>query len=377
MIKDLIKMANHFDKIGLSKQADIIDILIKKIASEDNEEEIVKRLCQNYLNDMEEEYSNESLFGREDSDQSGGAWEVEPTVASAWIRYSYLPEMQDAVGKLCQERPDKCLELKLNEVREYNNLSTKAVALDEVKRDILSLEEYRSSPFFDELVSRFSDGYKFLDFLKAFCNKDWAQEYIITGLRNIHNPVYLLLNLSDLGCTSIRESLIDVIKNKSFVAREDYLLFVEHSDDPLLSDVREILLNKGINQVLRGKFHFSSIKPFFYKDWSAPIIIDALKSSRQLNFLSIEEFEDDFVNKDIDMALIYIKLIFEAGDDLDKRMNFKIYELRSESPNLSGQERSRYKAICNAIGQYYTSSNSIPEVKEATLKRLKNLKKYF
>ena len=31
MIKDLIKMANHFDKIGLSKQADIIDILIKKL----------------------------------------------------------------------------------------------------------------------------------------------------------------------------------------------------------------------------------------------------------------------------------------------------------------------------------------------------------
>jgi hypothetical protein len=374
MIKDLIKMANHFDKIGLSKQADIIDILIKKIASKDNEEEIVKRLCQNYLNDTEDEYSNESLFGGEEWDQSGGVWEIEPTVASAWIRYSYLPEMQDAVRKLCQEQPNKCLELKLNEIGEYNNLSTKAVALDEVKRDILSLEKYRSSPFFDELVSSVNR-YKFLDFLKAFCNKDWAQEYIITELRTINNKIYLLLNLSDLGCTNIRESLIDVIKNQRFVLREDYWLFVEHSDDSLLSDVRESLLNKAINQVQRGTFRFSSIKPFCYKDWSAPIIIDALKSSR-LDIPSIETFEDDFVNKDIDMALIYIKLIFEAGDDLDKNLSFEIYEGKSKSPDLSGQERSRYKAICNAIGEYYTSGNSIPEVKEAALKRLKNLKKY-
>lgn len=379
MIKELIKMANHFDKIGLSKQADIIDILIKKIASEDNEEEIVKRLCQNYLNDMEDEDSNESLFGREEWDQNGGHWEVDPTVASAWIRYSYLPEMQDAVRKLCQEKPDKCLELKLNEVGEYNDFATKAVekelALKEVSRDILSLEKYRSSPFFDELVTSASR-YWFLNFLKAFCNKDWAQEYIAKGLRDIGDPIRLLLNLNDLGCTNIRESLIDVIKNNRFIRGEEYLLFAEHSDDPLLSDLRENILNKAIRKVQRGDFRFSIIKQFCYKDWSAPIIIDAIKSSR-LDIPSIEIFEDDFVNKDIDMALIYIKLIFEAGDDLDKHLSFEIYKDKSESPSLSEKERGRYKALCNAIGQNYPSSNSTSEVKEATLKRLKNLKKYF
>lgn len=42
MIKELVKIANRLDKIGLSKQSDIIDILIKKIASEDNEKEIAE-----------------------------------------------------------------------------------------------------------------------------------------------------------------------------------------------------------------------------------------------------------------------------------------------------------------------------------------------
>lgn len=313
MIKDLIKVANHFDKIGLSKQADYVDNLIRKIASENNEEEIVKRLCQNYLSDMEDEDSNESLFGREEWDQNGGHWEVEPTVASAWIRYSYLPEMQDAVRKLCQERPDKCLELKSNEVGEYNDFATKAVekelALKEVSRDVLSLEKYHSSPFFDELVDSASR-YKFLDFLKAFCNKDWAQEYIIERLKSV-DLLRFLLNLNNINpdCANIRENLVDAIKNQSFITADDYWLFVEHSDNPLLFDVKKSLLNKTINQIKRGRFRFSTIKPFCYKDWSAPIIIDAIKSSQiDIPIDSIEEFEDDFANKDIDMALVYIKL---------------------------------------------------------------------
>lgn len=62
---------------------------------------------------------------------------------------------------------------------------------------------------------------------------------------------------------------------------------------------------------------------------------------------------------------------------MDKHLNFEIYKDKSESPSPSEKERGRYKALANAIGQNYSSSNSTSEVKEATLKRLNNLKKYF
>jgi len=46
MLKDLVKMASKLDALGLSKEADVIDTLIRKIASKEDD-------LQSYMRDSE------------------------------------------------------------------------------------------------------------------------------------------------------------------------------------------------------------------------------------------------------------------------------------------------------------------------------------
>jgi hypothetical protein len=85
MLKDLIKIANHLDKIGHSREANTIDLLIRKIASEDNfEMDLFNRAKKITYNELDSWIDRlESIYGDEESpydqfdiDIEGEEWTV-------------------------------------------------------------------------------------------------------------------------------------------------------------------------------------------------------------------------------------------------------------------------------------------------------------
>ena len=60
MLKDLVKMASKLDALGLSKEADVIDNLVRKIASREDE-------LQSYMSDSCLLYTSPSPRDRQKS----------------------------------------------------------------------------------------------------------------------------------------------------------------------------------------------------------------------------------------------------------------------------------------------------------------------
>lgn len=76
MLKELIKFANHLDKKGLRKEADILDKVIKRYAQEEPETlglQIMTSLC-NYLGSL---YKTNCSFEFSSKDESGTNYQVE------------------------------------------------------------------------------------------------------------------------------------------------------------------------------------------------------------------------------------------------------------------------------------------------------------
>lgn len=92
MIKDLINIANTLDKRGLTKEADILDILIKKVASKEYEiyEDNLKIFENPGLNKMDVirayEQAHEEFFGSNDGLVVLDAeWNSSPTTHAHYI----------------------------------------------------------------------------------------------------------------------------------------------------------------------------------------------------------------------------------------------------------------------------------------------------
>jgi hypothetical protein len=92
MIKDLINIANTLDKRGLTKEADILDILIKKVASKEYEiyEDKLKIFENPGLNKMDVirayEQAHEEFFGSNDGLVVLDAeWNSSPTTHAHYI----------------------------------------------------------------------------------------------------------------------------------------------------------------------------------------------------------------------------------------------------------------------------------------------------
>ena len=92
MIKDLINIANILDKRGLIKEADILDILIRKVASKEYEsyQEDLKVFENPGLNKMDVikayEQANEEFFGSNDGlIVLDAEWNSSPTTHAHYI----------------------------------------------------------------------------------------------------------------------------------------------------------------------------------------------------------------------------------------------------------------------------------------------------
>jgi hypothetical protein len=84
MLKDLVKMASKLDALGLSKEADVIDTLIRKIASREDE-------LQSYMSDPG--------YGMNRDDMEGDLSDVDPENLSPEDLLSSIEESEDTSGE--------------------------------------------------------------------------------------------------------------------------------------------------------------------------------------------------------------------------------------------------------------------------------------
>lgn len=106
MIKDLIKVASELDKLGLIKEANIIDLLIKKIASGD--EVTFNDTSEMMIGEVSSSISEEEIAERAESIndlplrfRSSTVQEIEavrdaqPRTDEAYLRSTYYPGWKD------------------------------------------------------------------------------------------------------------------------------------------------------------------------------------------------------------------------------------------------------------------------------------------
>ena len=93
MLKDLVKMASKLDALGLSKEADVIDNLVRKIASREDE-------LQSYMSDSEYGMNMGS------ADMEGDLSDVDPEDLSPEDSLNYREGDEDTSG----ETPEDVLE---------------------------------------------------------------------------------------------------------------------------------------------------------------------------------------------------------------------------------------------------------------------------
>lgn len=98
MLKDLVKMANKLDALGLSKEADVIDNLVRKIASREDE-------LQSYMSDSEYGMS----MGTADADMEGYLSDVNPEDLSGEDSLNFDEGDEDTSG----ETPEHVLEARM------------------------------------------------------------------------------------------------------------------------------------------------------------------------------------------------------------------------------------------------------------------------
>ena len=86
MLKDLVKMASKLDALGLSKEADVIDSLVRKIASREDE-------LQSYMSDSEYGMNMGS------ADMEGDLSDVDPENLSPEDSLNFDEEGEDTSGE--------------------------------------------------------------------------------------------------------------------------------------------------------------------------------------------------------------------------------------------------------------------------------------